>query len=272
MKKNFWTNEKIQFLIDNYFTKTYAEMVDVLGCNTRAIGYQAKKLGLAKGRGRGRFRTSPDKYEVNQEYFQSLNENSSYILGFIGADGHVDSNKRNRVSITIHNNDIEILDFIKDEIVPNAHISKRKDRNHSTLCFSGSKIINTLLKLGLDNRKTQISNILDKIPYDLHRHFIRGFFDGDGCLSYRKRTRGKYTTIDNYFTITNNDCKLLNNIQKTMQCCSVTKCRTWYVLRTSNLKVISEIYDYLYTDANFYLKRKKDKFESLFKEKQCRTL
>lgn len=265
MKNSFWTEEVVSFIKDNYLLKTYEEIGNIIGCDKRAISHKIKKLGLKKGS--GFYRDGSDKYIVYQNYFNKWTQNSAYILGFICADGHVTCQKRNRIVITLNSKDIEILNFIRNEISPDCPIIRQKDKDHSTIYISGKTIVGTLLNLGIDNHKTGLSNIYSYIPVEFYKDFIRGFFDGDGCISYRRRIRGKYSSIDNYFSITGNDEKFLQETSKIIGLTSVTKCRTWYVLRTSNFHHIKQLYHYMYNDANFFLKRKKDKFESLFLEK-----
>ncbi|MBU4590569.1 MAG: hypothetical protein KKG01_06560 [Candidatus Omnitrophica bacterium] len=57
---------------------------------------------------------------------------------------------------------------------------------------------------------------LPKIPQERFNHFIRGYFDGDGCVSYgfyRRRGRNKKTfTISTYFISSSKE--FLDNISK----------------------------------------------------------
>lgn len=40
-----------------------------------------------------------------------------------------------------------------------------------------------------------------EVPDDLVRHFIRGYFDGDGCVSYRLQLDKRYNKLRQFLTI-----------------------------------------------------------------------
>ena len=44
------------------------------------------------------------------------------------------------------------------------------------------KIIDDLVKLNIVQCKTLTLKYFEEMPEHLHAHFIRGYFDGDGCV------------------------------------------------------------------------------------------
>lgn len=49
---------------------------------------------------------------------------------------------------------------------------------------------------GLTNNKSYNAFIPEQqIPNDLIRHYIRGYFDGDGCIFYNKTHSGLYVSV-----------------------------------------------------------------------------
>lgn len=63
------------------------------------------------------------RYSLNFDYFKHWNRDMAYILGFIGADGSIDKNCI-FMKITLQENDIDILEKIKDKIEFTGKISK----------------------------------------------------------------------------------------------------------------------------------------------------
>src|SRR5574343_154075 len=141
-----------------------------------------------------------DMYNIN--YFDNINEKSSYILGFILADGSIQCRdyKESKYSgygynivINLHLKDIEILNFIKNEICPNNKIYIYKKigsdniyREQCKLSISSKELVYKIINLGIFPSKTgkeTLPNIEEKYYPDL----LRGFFDGDGSIYVGKQ-------------------------------------------------------------------------------------
>jgi len=67
------------------------------------------------------------------------------------------------------------------------------------LHFSSHEIAKNLTKIGLYPNKSKTLKDLPKIPYYLYRHFIRGYFDGDGSI---------FSSIDTITYLLKNNNKL----------------------------------------------------------------
>jgi intein-encoded DNA endonuclease-like protein len=265
-----WTKEEEKFLINNYKKMTYAEIGHNLGFKDSAVGYKLKKLGLKKGK--GQWQSPVNKKPANSNYFKTWTEKSAYILGFIVADGHVQHKDRNRLVIGLSIKDLKTLELIRDELCPTANIRHYKKRNTIYLAVGDKEMIADLVSLGLGNLKGKVVDIFDKIPKEQMRHFIRGFFDGDGCISYQERFRqDKYYSVEGTVKFTNGDKNLLDKVQEIIGFGRVSfkqfKTRSWYDLVSAKTSHIFSFYDYLYLNANIYMMRKKRKFESFIKLK-----
>ncbi len=57
-----------------------------------------------------------------------------------------------------------------------------------TLQIGSKKIYNNLLKLGFTPKKS-LSLVFPDTPDNVLAHFIRGYFDGDGCATFKYRKR-----------------------------------------------------------------------------------
>ena len=138
--------------------------------------------------------------QINQTFFQSWSPQMSYVLGFIFADGAIeDVQKSSRTCyLAIINKDVSILKKIKSvmdsthklyrrpaqlELYPGNKVYRAGER---FVFRVGSKLIyNDLLNLGLTPRKS-LTIAFPAIPLEFLSYFIRGYFDGDGCIYFKR--------------------------------------------------------------------------------------
>lgn len=204
------------------------------------------------------------KYKYNEDFFKIWSHDMAYILGFIMADGCI-TGKFARLSIAIHPKDIEILEFINSKICPNLKIgdSKRYDKKYKKWYFTkrinicNQEIVKDLQKLSVVPRKTGLEVIPEQCPKEFVMDFIRGFFDGDGCIS-------QVCNHSSSITIGSASLKILEQIQKTMQLGQIIKKKNkqfWH-LQIGGFPNIQQFANSIY-NSNFALKRKYDKFLNL---------
>ena len=151
----------------------------------------------------------------------------------------------------------------------NHKIYKRKSDNSYKLEIGCKEIYNNIIKLGGCERKSLVAEFPD-VPDEYLRHFIRGYFDGDGGVSYNKIN--KYLIVS--FTGTDN---MMIGIQNRLICgCGLNKvklsCR--HPERNNNIRTLlysgnvntRKICDYFYKNitTNLYIERKKNKFYKQF--------
>ncbi len=207
------------------------------------------------------------KFTLDEDFFENINtEEKAYFLGLMVADGNV--TKEGRVKIMLQEEDKDILISFKKAINYGGEIiytnrRNKKWKNCENLWFCSKQIVNDLAKYGVIPNKSY-STYFPNIPTSLYHHFIRGVFDGDGCISIQKN---KYI-----FSICGNK-ELIESIQLIlMEKCSLnktvleTKKIGWLGLRSvkysGNIQVL-RIKEYLYKDATLFLKRKYNKFNNI---------
>lgn len=154
-------------------------------------------------------RTHKRTYTANFEYFKDIDSrDKAYFLGFIAADGcvfkrdgHVAS-----LSIIIHNDDIEILNLLNQCMDSNYKIHQLKNKPHSTLAMNSDVLVACLNNYGIHYRKTWTYTPV-VLSEDLMWHFIRGFYDGDGGISYN--TKFKFRPSGWYIHFCGNEQNML---------------------------------------------------------------
>lgn len=225
-------------------------------------------------------RSKPRIYNTNINYFKDIQtEDQAYFLGFIYADGCIHIPKSGRSSkvlaIKIHEKDGYILDILSNLITPQKnkrHICElgptNKLSNMVVYAVNSDEIYNDLYNLGVRPRKSlEGGMIFPVLNNDLYPHFIRGFLDGDGWISFRKDRNtcnvGFCSTCKDFlleiqnlfnfkftFSLKNNkDTSILGNLPV-------------YNLSTESRKNVLYLKEYLYKNATIFLKRK---FENINK-------
>lgn len=207
-----------------------------------------------------------NKYSFNEDYFEKIDtEDKAYFLGFIVADGNINS-KTN--AITIIQKETSILNTFKKCIDSDCKISTTKSRDVSTITISSKKMKDDLYNLGINSNKTMIVKY-PNIPKDLEHHFMRGVFDGDGCISIHKRREDSRDTTDRgQVNICSGSRDFIEKyVDRLNEMCGITKNKircpkgTYNVIDWGSFSDIEKFYDFFYRDATVYLERKKKTFE-----------
>lgn len=191
-----------------------------------------------------------ESYIVNHDYFKRWSSNMAYILGFIVADGNIQRDG-NYVKVEVKPDDVAVLNFISNEITPNYRL--RQSRPSEIRWYPASKTIKQdLMKLGVIPAKTGNEIIPPGLPNKYFWDFVRGLFDGDGCVT------------DDSIYITSNSKKILFELmKKTGGLGRISKINVnwnWFIENNDELLVF---YKKLYHINKFSLERKKNKFNHL---------
>lgn len=217
----------------------------------------------------------------NQDFFEKIDsEIKAYLLGYVLADGcvSIEPKRRNgivysynkRLTLVSSINDREVINLFKEYIAKDALIKEYHNprgaivrKRQLQLRFSSVKLINDLIKLNIQPRKTYHIDFkfdFNNIPTELHRHFIRGFFDGDGsmCNSQFSLISTSSDFLDQIKEIIEKIVPLATNNKYEFVGKTVNWYKLYFFIGRNNQKQL--LFDYLYKDSNFFLIRKKNKF------------
>lgn len=166
------------------------KIAKVFNCATATINTRLKKLGV-KMKSNKEYRT---KYSFDHNFFETIDtEEKAYWLGFMYADGNVRKH-RNQSVIQIKVNDQEIIEkFIKsiNGDMSVSYYTNQIGKTISAIHLTSDKMFDDLIKQGCIPNKSLVLTFPNKhqVPENLINHFIRGYFDGDGSISYGIRER-----------------------------------------------------------------------------------
>lgn len=127
------------------------------------------------------------KWNINQDYFKTWSHNMAYILGLWYADGCIYRGKI--FDITLHKKDKYILKQIAKELQYEGPIIDYVDRQAARINFSCVEIYKDLINLGGKECKSLDITFPKEVPSEYMPDFIRGYFDGDGCIMKLKNNR-----------------------------------------------------------------------------------
>lgn len=201
-------------------------------------------------------------YPIDEVFFDVIDtEEKAYFLGILYADGaHI--TERNAVTLSLNEDDKNLLHRLNNllqPLKPLQYVNINSGRGQYRLTIQNKKISKRMLELGLVKAKTHKIIFPEWIDKKLIRHFVRGYFDGDGCVSNR------------VFSMVGTE-SFLNSVQIILideLGLSKTKFDKRHKNRKDNITSIrycgknnlKKIMDWFYADANIYLNRKLEKFK-----------
>lgn len=126
------------------------------------------------------------KWHINQDFFKTWSHDMAYILGLWFADGCIYGGKM--FDITLHAKDKYILKKVAEKLAYDGPLIDYVDRQAARINFSCVVIYNDIVALGGTERKSLTVDFPD-VPKEYLPDFIRGYFDGDGCITRSKNNR-----------------------------------------------------------------------------------
>lgn len=283
--KRIFNKEEQEIILAMYNNgETYKYISNIINCKSTKISEFINTQGLHK-RKRNEIRNSKNlktmqKYVCDIGFFKTIdNDIKAYWLGFLFADGSINirhdkngNQKGGNVELGLKSEDeYHIASFIYD-LKSNNKISKRiaqvngNTYNSSRVVINSIDMVNDLIKLKCTPNKSltlESPNIKD----NLISHFIRGYFDGDGCVgfypilkSYVYEILGTYSILSYIKTNAN----IANNIRKLPN-------KNVYSLRISSIEAIEKFHNYIYQDKTVFLQRKYEKSLEMLKYLKFKT-
>ncbi len=240
--------ECLAFIRDNFDNLSQRKIAKLLNLGKTTVNRWAQELGF-------KFK----KHTVNEYFFDKFNENSSYILGFIAADGNVNYNPKRgyyTITITAAEKDKTHLENLRNIMFSTKPLLYSSTTKSYRLIINSKKLCEKLIALGITPKKS-LTLKFPKIPNSYLRHFIRGIVDGDGNVRYVKRKRSPYFEI----TIASGSydfCQgIVDSLKDVMDLSANirTHANNVYVIQYSCSRG-EKLAEFLYKEANLYLERK----------------
>jgi hypothetical protein len=211
-------------------------------------------------------RKNSKKYYYFDDIFNIIdNEEKAYWLGFLYADGYVrtrigvGSELRLKLSVVDKEHLIKFRQFISSDINIPLVYNEYKNSKTYKISINSNKIVNDLINKGCVNKKSNIIEFPNFLDKELTPHFIRGYFDGDGsisfsdnqiCLNFVSGSKNFLEELSNKLEIEAN-CKKANLLGSSEK---------FKYIQFSAKSDLYKLYSYLYENSTVYLERKMKKY------------
>lgn len=214
------------------------------------------------------------RHTYNNRFFENIDtEAKAYWLGFIAADGNI-SKVLSTVEIGLQSGDKKHLEkfveslsgtqLVKPKKAPKARTGFGYDPQQSVrVSITSRQMCKDLIANGIIPKKSLVLKFPNNIDNDLLRHFIRGYFDGDGCLS----TSGTWKNTGFQFFIASiaGTKDFLTELVNKLEPIGITPTKilehdSIYEWKKKGSKQLRLFLDFIYADCTIYLERKYQRY------------
>lgn len=265
-----WINKAIELRQNGL---SYAKIGELLNTDRKKVSFylQEKGYGPSKSYRKAKISNQPNKKHVDENIFKKIDtEEKAYQLGFLYTDGCVNRTS-NRIELSLKEEDYEHIVKFKNFLKSEHKIGKKsktiKDKTYISyrLGITNKNLKNDLIKHGCVPNKTKILQF-PKLNKKLVKHFIRGYLDGDGCITHQTTSKMSLEILG-----TEDFLRAILDYYK------FPSEKYIYTFKHSDInrlmlsgKNAFKVIDDLYKDSNIYLDRKfnlYNKFAPLFRDK-----
>ncbi len=216
--------------------------------------------------------------KVNETFFNRWSLSMAYVLGYFCADGCMFINPGGSKYVSFYSTDNELIAKTKRLLNSKNKIAVRDRKNVNwkklfSLQIGSKSMYSDLLKLGLMSTKAKRLS-LPNIPDKYLRHFVRGYFDGDGCISHGYYKR-KYRRKNNFILMArfaSSSKNFLDNLSRKLSLSADLKggclCKNsggFHLIYSKNDTV--KLFNFMYNRVSReeFLERKYNKFQEALK-------
>ncbi|MDP2595140.1 LAGLIDADG family homing endonuclease [Alteromonas stellipolaris] len=266
-------------------SSTVRKVLKEIGVELRPLD-EAVNLALARGRDKTRNSINAN---IKLDFFEQMTPELAWFLGAVCSDGSIGSNyglNKTTSSFSLASIDKDFVEKLGALVglSPSKSIQSTSSKQIWTLRCSNKHFVSHLEGLGVCNNKSSTVTIPEAIRPELMRHFIRGYFEGDGCVCVNLNGRVRFSLSSKSRRLIMSVAKELyeqagigiQSKRRSLSCVNLLNCPylTVYVVKeksdlimykieTSALSMIEKLYRYLYEDVDEAnrMNRKFNKFE-----------
>lgn len=207
--------------------------------------------------------------DVDEHYFDTIDsEEKAYWLGFLIADGSVLRNGKGlALSLVLQTRDASHIQKFKTALASEAPITTRNEGKHTGITIYSTAMCRALSALECYRKKSTVHGT-PVIRADLLRHMYRGWFDGDGHLSYAPAMHGwTFAVIGSPTFLT--DFQRWLSVTADVGFTKVIVRGPVIMVRYNGGPQIARIMHVLYDGATIYLDRKHETYQALLRSRRA---
>lgn len=249
---------KIEDIVDLYNQgQTPIQIAEKYGCCTANICRRLKKAGIKVTRDYSKARhIRTGRYQIDLDFFKQIDtEEKAYFLGVMYSDGSVSEDQ-----FYLKLKDEDVVRKFKEALKCENPIKHNEIPYYNyILQISCREMCQDLINWGCTINKTRTITF-PNIDKSLYRHFIRGFFDGDGCIRVGvTKSKCHFDIVSASRTFLLQLKEILNPIASHIGISKEKSYDIWH-LRCGG-KQVQQILDWLYKDSTVYMQRKYFKYQ-----------
>lgn len=268
-------------------TRTIRKRLEERGVELRPLG-EAINLALSRGRDKNRNSINAN---IKLEFFEQVTPQLAWFLGAVCSDGSIGSiygPNKTTSSFSLASIDRDFVEKLGALVglSPSKSMSLTYDKPIWSLRCSNKHFVNHLKGLGIHSNKSSTVTIPKAIPPELMRHFIRGYFEGDGCVSKTSKSTLRFSLSSKSRELIMSVAKILHQ-QAGVGICGKRYSRShvnppncpcltiyernakdsdlvMYVIGSGSLHALGKLYRYMYKDVDeaYRMNRKFKVFEN----------
>jgi hypothetical protein len=257
---NIFTDEELKsifyFLLkENENGKSFLQIQKEFGITRESIRNFCKKINY-------KIKNFQNMLRCREDLFLEIKtEEDAYWLGFIYADGYISDDGKFELSLNYR--DYEHLlkfaaysNFCIDKVIKKQKVGEKYYR--CRISFATQHLKERFFSLGIIPRKSLVLTYPMFLDESLHRHFIRGYFDGDGSM-YKSKSK---KDISVSLLGTKDFLYILNKHIPGLDIKNIRQRNNIFTLSFHSKQAFSFL-DFIYNNSTIYLQRKYDKFKEI---------
>lgn len=212
--------------------------------------------------------------ELNWDGKEIKNEWQAYYIGLMMSDGCIISgNDCAKLKLTNKDGEKDLLEYLQNKLEKSPR-GLSVEKNAYKLLIYSTEFVKNLENLGIYYNKTYKDLHIPEMDKNLLRHFIRGYFDGDGTVFYdRQYLKSNICSISKIILeeiqniLTENKIESSIDIEiregkslKLPQGTETISCKNMYRLYVRKKESLEKFKEFMYKDSTVCLTRKFKKF------------
>lgn len=262
MPAKYGTDRELQIVRMYESGMTAAQIMAELGSAQATIYSVLKRNGIQR-----RPAHAVSSFQFNASYFSAIDtEPRAYWLGFLAADSTITEFE---VRLQLSDADEMHVCALRDALESNHPVVIRPNNGYraATLRISSKQMASDLARYGITSNKHELARWPDFLDAGIIRHYLRGYFDGNGSWHVGERNGKPKLT----WTLSSNGYFLLGCQEYLIHAHGLSRTKLnqhhitkdSYMLRYGGADAVHRLYHLMYDAATIWLPRKRDSVSTL---------
>lgn len=198
-------------------------------------------------------------YPVDPSFFSEIGPKQAWLAGLFAADGCIVNNRVVSISQS-GDHGLRLIEQVQEMLGHSAPILHHKNAHQVTV--TSPELVELLARFNVTKRKTATYKYpSDMLTPDIVRPFIRGYIDGDGCVSIARWKDGRTGLIICFVGTSQFVSRAVEDIPIAMRVNGITRCPGMMEARIAGSRAIA-LGRWLWADRDLPRHAKQEKYEA----------